>query len=209
MPDTTEQNSRTRILNAAEAVFAERGFDGARVDAIAKRAGVNKALIYYYFDSKDAILDELLRRFVEGTYPIKSRAVDYLASSDERDVVSSVDSIYHYFKENRRIASVLLMEILRETPRLEGILRYLDSSSQLGRSMLEERGMTIEPSATLTGFVLFAELIPMAFFSLIGERWSEDADAPYAEIQDLMMQHFRVTYESVIAMYLQGQSKGD
>ena len=41
--------SKERILAASEQIFAEVGFDGARVDDIALKAGVNKALIYYYF----------------------------------------------------------------------------------------------------------------------------------------------------------------
>ena len=57
--------SRKRILDAARAEFSEKGFDGARVDSIAQRAEVNKALIYYYFKSKDELLQELLRTFLE------------------------------------------------------------------------------------------------------------------------------------------------
>lgn len=38
-------------------LFAEKGFDGARVDKLAEMAKVNKALIYYYFKSKEAIPD--------------------------------------------------------------------------------------------------------------------------------------------------------
>lgn len=47
--------SRAAILRAAERIFAERGLAGARTDAIAHAAGVNKALLYYYFKGKDAL----------------------------------------------------------------------------------------------------------------------------------------------------------
>ena len=60
-------DSRTAILEAAGHVFAEHGLSGARIEAIAERAGVNKALLYYYFPSKDAlyhaVLDEQLTGF--------------------------------------------------------------------------------------------------------------------------------------------------
>ncbi len=42
-----------RIVAAAEKIFAEQGIDGARMDAIARSARVNKALLYYYFKSKE------------------------------------------------------------------------------------------------------------------------------------------------------------
>jgi AcrR family transcriptional regulator len=47
--------SQQAILRAAMSEFSEHGLGGARVDAIAERAGVNKRLIYYYFGSKEAL----------------------------------------------------------------------------------------------------------------------------------------------------------
>src|SRR5256885_14133973 len=54
--------SPDRILAAAAAEFAERGFAGARVDRIARRARVNKAMLYYYFRSKQELYRTLLRQ---------------------------------------------------------------------------------------------------------------------------------------------------
>src|ERR1700685_929594 len=48
------------ILEAALAVFAERGLTGARMEDIAARAGVTKGTIYLYFESKDAVFRALL-----------------------------------------------------------------------------------------------------------------------------------------------------
>jgi AcrR family transcriptional regulator len=52
------------ILDAALAVFTEKGFEAARVDDIAARAGVSKGAVYLYFDSKDALLRGLIEREV-------------------------------------------------------------------------------------------------------------------------------------------------
>ncbi len=52
------------ILDAALAEFGERGFDAARIDDIAARAGVSKGAIYLYFDSKEAVLKGLIEREV-------------------------------------------------------------------------------------------------------------------------------------------------
>ena len=53
--------SRDRLLAAAAAEFATRGFDGAKVDRIAARARVNKAMVYYHFENKAALYREILR----------------------------------------------------------------------------------------------------------------------------------------------------
>jgi len=54
--------SPDQILNAAAREFAERGYAGARVDRIARRAAVNKAMLYYHFKSKQQLYRTLLRR---------------------------------------------------------------------------------------------------------------------------------------------------
>ena len=56
--DRTQQE----ILRAAMSEFADHGFGGARIDAIAERAGVNKKLIYYYFEGKDALFLAVLEQ---------------------------------------------------------------------------------------------------------------------------------------------------
>src|ERR1700761_5741079 len=55
--------SRNAILRAALAEFAQEGLAGARVDAIAEAAGVNKALLYYYFRDKDTLYEATLDSF--------------------------------------------------------------------------------------------------------------------------------------------------
>src|SRR5208337_5663180 len=76
--------SRDAILRAALAEFAQEGLAGARMDAIAAAAGVNKALLYYYFRDKEslygALLDDLFRRLKERVV----RALDAPGSAGER-----------------------------------------------------------------------------------------------------------------------------
>lgn len=59
---TSEIESKDKILLAAKSEFAEKGFNGTRLDAIAKKAGVNKALIHYYFGGKDDLYRQVRMR---------------------------------------------------------------------------------------------------------------------------------------------------
>ena len=69
--------SRNAILQAALAEFAQEGLAGARVDAIAEAAGVNKALLYYYFHDKEtlygAVLDGFFERLLERVMTVCDR----------------------------------------------------------------------------------------------------------------------------------------
>ncbi|MEQ9814454.1 MAG: TetR/AcrR family transcriptional regulator [Azospirillaceae bacterium] len=62
MPPQTGESTRNAILDAAEAVFARHGYDGASLRAIANRAGVNQPLIHYHFESKDGLFRAVFRR---------------------------------------------------------------------------------------------------------------------------------------------------
>lgn len=56
------ERSREKILIAAFKEFAAKGFAGARVDRIARRASINKRMLYHYFGDKEALFREVLRR---------------------------------------------------------------------------------------------------------------------------------------------------
>ena len=56
------ERTRKRILEAASAEFAAKGFAGARVDAIARDASINKRMLYHYFGDKEGLFREVLRK---------------------------------------------------------------------------------------------------------------------------------------------------
>ncbi|MBN2123028.1 MAG: TetR/AcrR family transcriptional regulator [Deltaproteobacteria bacterium] len=62
IPQDKKDRSIKKILDAAQEAFAEVGFAGARVDEIARRAGVNKAMIYYRIGDKATLYSEVLHR---------------------------------------------------------------------------------------------------------------------------------------------------
>jgi AcrR family transcriptional regulator len=61
-PARNPSRSRERILSAALKEFAAKGFAGARVDVIARRANINKRMLYHYFGDKEELFKAVLRR---------------------------------------------------------------------------------------------------------------------------------------------------
>ncbi len=70
--------TRDRLLRAARDEFVERGFDGARVDVIARRARANKAMIYYHFGDKRALHQAVLLQLVA---PVREEIASLKASA--------------------------------------------------------------------------------------------------------------------------------
>jgi TetR/AcrR family transcriptional regulator len=78
------EGTRDALLNAAEEVFAEHGFDGARVDDIAEKAGYNKSLIFQYFDDKLGLYAAVVRRADDQTRVMQDQALSALRDENVR-----------------------------------------------------------------------------------------------------------------------------
>ena len=65
------ERTRTRLLDAAESLFAEKGFHGVTVRAIARQADSDPALVAYYFGGKRELFDAVLSRRAEELNDIR------------------------------------------------------------------------------------------------------------------------------------------
>jgi AcrR family transcriptional regulator len=71
-----------QIIDAALAVFAEKGFSASRVEDVARAAGLSKGAVYLYFDSKEALFEALVRRFAERVVAATARLIEAGAAED-------------------------------------------------------------------------------------------------------------------------------
>ena len=106
------EESRAAILKAAVAEFAEHGIAGARTDAIARAAHVNKALLYYYFKDKDALYEAVLDHVFSG---MRARVMPALESnlSPRQKMLEYLGAYFDYIAANPRFPRVVQGEWLR------------------------------------------------------------------------------------------------
>jgi len=106
--------TREVLLEAATRVFAERGFAGARVDEIAARAGVNKALIYAYYRDKKGIYRALfasrLRELGELAGGIS------VSASPRRSLEDLIRQLFRMLIQDRPFARLLVWDLLAQGP---------------------------------------------------------------------------------------------
>src|SRR5271156_3222331 len=104
--------TRSRILDAALSEFAANGLAGARTEQIATTAGVNKALIYYYFESKEKLYSAALE-MVSGRVRDRSMAVFLRdASPGERLLRAALDHFDRILTQ-REFQSLMQQEMVR------------------------------------------------------------------------------------------------
>jgi TetR/AcrR family transcriptional regulator len=120
------EESRAAILEAAAGEFAEHGIAGARIDAIARAAGVNKALLYYYFKDKEtlhrAVLDDVVAR-------MESAALRGLESdlAARNKILAYVGEYFDFIASNQIYARLMQHEMMRtgerRSARIENLSR--------------------------------------------------------------------------------------
>ena len=117
-PESRASGSRQRILTAATAEFALRGFEGTTVDRIAAHARLNKAMIYYHFRSKRALYTCVLR----DVFTAMGDRLSAIATSDA-DPAAKMDRFVSAFvlegQQISHVAPIMLRELAEGGRRLD------------------------------------------------------------------------------------------
>lgn len=105
------ERTRQAILDAATAEFSSRGLGGARIDAIAKRAGTNKRMIYHYFGNKEAMFLAVLENAYEQIRTMESEL--HLEDMEPAAAMRKlVHFTFNYFVNNQHFVALLNSENL-------------------------------------------------------------------------------------------------
>jgi AcrR family transcriptional regulator len=108
--DAFYEARRARLVDVALEVWAERGFDGTTVATIAREAGIAKGTFYLYFESKDALLIEALRR--NSLVPnVLALIRDLQTQSLEQAVLGFVRGAWRHLSAHRELVLVVLREM--------------------------------------------------------------------------------------------------
>lgn len=113
------ENTRRSLLAAARAAFAEGGLEGARVDDIARRAGVNKQLVYHYFGSKDGLYTTVLEEVYQEIRAQES-ALALNAFPPEEAMRKLVEFSFDYLEKNPDFVRILADENAHRGRHLRG-----------------------------------------------------------------------------------------
>jgi TetR/AcrR family transcriptional regulator len=116
------EQTRDAILHAAMREFAANGIAGARTEAIARAAGVNKALLYYYFKNKQTLYGAVLDDVFGGL----KRSIDAALDRDlpPRDkLLAYVAAHFDYISRSRMTPQVVMREMMRDgrSPQIQHI----------------------------------------------------------------------------------------
>ncbi len=108
--EQNKDDTSGKILDAAIVEFSEKGFSGARVDEIARRAGVNKATIYYHLGDKKSLYATVLQRIFSSVADRMTSQIDAGAGPREK-LERFVRTMAETMQHNPYLPSIMLREI--------------------------------------------------------------------------------------------------
>lgn len=164
-------------MNTAAKLFAEKGFDGARVDDIAKKAKVNKALIYYYFKNKEEIRQALFADFINDVMDLVDESLDDFMDIQSMEKFRKVfDEYLNFFEERKHTIRIMAMESLKKSSKVSPLFHFMDimmkNESDKFLKILESKCIQIEfdrMQVLVTDF--FTGLMPIINYVLYKEDW--------------------------------------
>jgi TetR/AcrR family transcriptional regulator len=194
------EGAREAILNAAETIFAEHGFDGARIDAIAAASGYNKSLIFHYFDDKLGLYAAVIRRVDKEIDELQALLVTSLLENEaafssheiRKLLKTAIGAFFDYLVEHPRVVRIFLWEVA------EGWQTYARLISQKDRDdiaqaapffrKLQSEGLLrldVNPSVQFIMAIFsglhYPSLLPLLQMLLPGEDLSSTAALAHAK----------------------------
>ncbi|PIS30394.1 MAG: TetR/AcrR family transcriptional regulator [Candidatus Marinimicrobia bacterium CG08_land_8_20_14_0_20_45_22] len=152
-----EKNTEQLILDAARNVFIEKGFDGARMQEIADTAGINKALLHYYYRSKDQLFESVFRESLSTFFPRIFEVMSFPIELSEK-IKLFIDSYIDIILQNPHIPAFILHELNRNPARITDILPFTEKTmsgllSSLSQEIKTAGFIEISPEQLVTNMI--------------------------------------------------------
>lgn len=190
-------DARERIWVVAQEEFAAKGLAGARVDEIARRAAVNKALIYYYFKSKENLLRLIIGAFFGELLELKRTLSAGGCLQDESHRRYVFGKIYEFLRQHKPVIRIILREMAKGETEAEEIILLLEPVTNLFAESLSEMGFTVGPGeAKIVIQSMFFGLVPLLMYVMLEEKLAgylgQDVDRMLAGFHE----EFSVVFDS-------------
>jgi AcrR family transcriptional regulator len=169
--DAFVEGRQDEILEAAVRLWAERGFQGTSMAAIASEVGLAKGTLYLYFPSKDALLDAVLRRY--SLRPDVERLLSAWRDRPLEEVVRTLIRVAWQALESRReLVALMLRELPAHVDKAEHFLtEVLVPTNRLLAAFLDEK-LPPERRLRLNTLVAGRSLMTMVVFYWVSQEFA-------------------------------------
>jgi len=126
MVSSKDSNTEEKIVKAAEKVFIEKGMAGARMQQIADEAGINKALLHYYYRSKEKLFSLVFRTAIRSLLPNLIKSYKKVDGDFFEKIRRFVNTYLTVIEKNPHIPGFVIHELNHRPEELTNMLKELE-----------------------------------------------------------------------------------
>lgn len=188
----TENDKQTeeKIFEAASDVFVEKGMDGARMQNIADRAGINKSLLHYYFRTKDHLFEAVFTKLAKKVFS-KFTPIFKPDLSLEEKIRFFFREHISFMQKNPKLPGFILNEINHNPQRIQKLIKNIEFKNlwltilELHKDELYKYNLTEETLPQVMTTIISLSVFPFAakgILEVVFENFGVDFDE-YIEIR--------------------------
>lgn len=164
-----ESTPEELILEAARRVFVQKGFDGARMQEIADEAGVNKALVHYYYRSKDNLFEAIFSDAFKQFWPSLEPVIVKEDASVKDLIRAAVNGYMDILGKMPYLPMFVAGEINRSPERIQGLLKTAGIQPQIIVDFFQKR-MDLGEVVKMNPREIFVNIVGLCVFPFISKQ---------------------------------------
>lgn len=195
--EARRERRREGILEAAAALFCQRGYHAASISDVIEAAGVSRGTFYLYFDSKDAIFLELMERFIQQIIDTVE-VVDPNGPAPTRRIAENVRRVVDVVFDNRDLAVMVLREdpglkpeVDEKLERLYGFLREMVEGALVNGAA---GGLTRKVNEPVVATALIGAIKEVILHHLVARPGPSDREAVAGSLLDFGLNGLLVSH---------------
>ncbi len=192
---TTEE----KILIAARKVFIEKGWDGARMQEIADNAGINKALLHYYFRNKEQLFKRVFAGIVGKLIPNLNTIIQSEQPIFEK-IQAFIDAYIDFLLANQELPLFVANELSRNANLIVGAFEENGLKPMIGKMVMEIfQAIENKQIRPINPAHLLMNIVSMCVFPFMGRSIFQKVlmQVPEEMYQELLKQRKKEIYEMV------------
>jgi AcrR family transcriptional regulator len=161
-----DHKTEERILEAAKTVFMRDGLYGARMQDIADTAGINKALLHYYFRNKEKLFDQVFEGVLERYFENMDVLADESLPVIER-IHTYVDKIFDFLREYPQMSMFIIKEISTNEELFKAKVQKLKKSKNASLIYILNEGIRTNEIALVNPALFLFNLHSLCFYPFL------------------------------------------
>lgn len=198
-----KEDTEQKIIKAAREVFIEKGLQGARMQEIADKAGINKALLHYYFRSKDKMFDAVFQDIIREIVPVFSEKMK--GEQNINELLRVFIGFYNdTFRKNPYLPQFFFHEIWQHPDKLAAFIKAQDiNPEKLMKANIDKLPKSDDTPffvqhmfANVLGMTLFPHIARPLFQRILFDNNEELYDKFLSERTNILMKLIEGSFDS-------------